>query len=254
MPLVANEIQFSGLIVSDNQKTIASKYSGFIQSVYVQEGSFVKKSDPLLKIDSQELQTQKRDTQLSIQKKQLQLNTLQLEFKKTSADYSRYKKLFEKEMISKTGFEELTLKKESLENSIQMLNKERLQLNKELERINKEFKYLDIKAPNSGMIIKKAINEGELTSPAQALLTLCDINDLVIYLDVGESQLRTFELKKSVDITIEALNFQTKAEVVAILPNVDPNFGNFKVKLSLIKNEQSSMNILPGMYATVNVK
>lgn len=244
----ANEIQFSGLIVSDNQKTISSKYSGFVQTVYVKEGSIVKKDEPLLQIDSQELQTRKREIQLSVQQNQLQLNSLQLEYKKTAADHNRYEKLFEKEMISKSRFEELTLKKETLENNLKITKKETLQLKKELERINKEFKYLDIKAPNSGLIIKKDINEGELTSPAKSLLTLCDVNDLVIYLDVGESQLKAFKMNSFVDVTIESIVVKTKAKVEAILPNIDPTFGNFRVKLAL---EKSDTNILPGMYAVI---
>ncbi len=247
----AEELTLSGLIQSDNQKQISSKYSGFVEKVYVQEGNRVKKGDNLLKIDSKELQTSKAQLLLSISQARLNYNTLKYEYLKTEKDYKRYKELIKKEMISKSSFEEVELKEQRLKNSLEISKKEINQLQEQLQKINKEFTYLNIKASSNALVIEKNINEGELTSISKPLLTLCDIEDLVVYLDVGESHLRRFVASKEVAVFIESLDLLIKGKIEAILPNVDPSSGNFRVKIALEKSEQL---ILPGMYAQVSIK
>ncbi len=249
--LAGQELTLSGLIQSDNQKTVASKYNGFVEKVYVQEGDFIKKGDRLLKIDSQELETTKSQLLLSISQTRLNYNTLQHEYLKIKKDYERYKKLFEKQMVSKTFFEEVSLKKQRLENSLMISQKEISQLQSQLEKINKEFSYLDITASTNALVIKKSISEGELTTVSKPLLTLCDIKDLVIYLDVGESHLKQFHTAKELTVFVESMGVSLGAKLEAILPNVDPTSGNFRVKIALNKTEHQ---ILPGMYAQVLVK
>ena len=49
-------MELSGTVISDNEKIITSRYMGFIESVKVKEGDFVKKGQVLYKIDSSNIE------------------------------------------------------------------------------------------------------------------------------------------------------------------------------------------------------
>ena len=50
--LLANQIELSGTVISDNEKIITSRNMGYIKEVYVNEGSNVKKGDILYEMDA----------------------------------------------------------------------------------------------------------------------------------------------------------------------------------------------------------
>lgn len=236
LTLNAQKLELSSFIVSDNQTTISSKYNGYIEKVFVKEGDIVKKGEMLLKIDSKEITSMKSQILLSIE-------MAKNEYNKANDDYIRYKELFEKELISKTNFEKIELKKENL-------YKQLAQLKDKLSEIEKQFKYLNIKAPTNAMVISKKINEGELAVATTPLMTIVDIDNLVIYLDVAESDLKYFRNKKDVLVSIDSLNIDINAKIIAILPSVDVN-NSFKVKIGFKSNNK---DILPGMYAKVTIE
>jgi membrane fusion protein, multidrug efflux system len=248
--LYAEPLELSSFVVSDNQKTVSSKYNGYVEAIYVNEGDYVKKGTPLLKIDSREMSTNRSQTKLAIEQARLTYNINKSDLEKATFDYNRYKKLYEKKLIAKSQFEQVELKKENLKKNLQISKKSIIQNEDKLKEINKQFKYLNIKATSDGLIIRKSINEGELATPGAHLLTVSDVENLSVYLDVAESDLAKFRGKKELDIYIESLNITQKAKVVAILPSVDSN-NSFRVKLSFKRSDE---RVLPGMYAKVRVE
>ncbi|ADG92470.1 secretion protein HlyD family protein [Arcobacter nitrofigilis DSM 7299] len=251
MNLYAEPLELSSFIVSNNQKTISSKYNGYIEKFYINEGDYVKKGKLLLKIDSKEMSTLKSQTILSIEQAKLNFNIIKSDLGKATIDFDRYKRLFEKQLISKSDFENFQLKKSNLEKNLQIAKKSIKQSEDKLQEINKNLKYLNIRASSDGLIIKKNINEGELATAGTPLLTISDVDNLNLYLDVAESDLSKFREKENLDIYIESLNINQKAKVVAILPSVDSGTNSFRVKLSFKRTDN---RVLPGMYAKVRVE
>ena len=67
MTNIANAIELSGTVISDNEKIITSRYMGFIKSVHVNEGDFVKKGELLYKIDSSSIDSMKKEASYNLQ-------------------------------------------------------------------------------------------------------------------------------------------------------------------------------------------
>ncbi|RXJ84553.1 efflux RND transporter periplasmic adaptor subunit [Arcobacter sp. CECT 8985] len=249
--LYAQPLELSSFIVSNNQKTISSKYNGYIEKLYINEGDYVKKGKLLLKIDSKEMSTLKSQTILSIAQAKLNFNIVKSDLDKATIDFDRYKRLFEKQLISKSDFEKFELKKNNLKRNLEIAKKSIKQSRDKLQEINKNLKYLNIRASSDGLIIKRYINEGELATAGAPLLTISDVDNLNLYLDVAESDLSKFRKKENLNIYIESLNINQKAKVVAILPSVDSGTNSFRVKLSFKRTDK---RVLPGMYAKVRVE
>lgn len=232
--LLANQIELSGTVISDNEKIITSRNMGYIKEVYVNEGSNVKKGDILYEIDSSNIDSNKKEVLLN-------LEILKNQAKNIEVNYNRYKRLQEQDLVSKYDVEQLELNLMNTKNMISITNAK-------LKEVDTQYDYLKIKAPNDGLIIKKSIKAGEMAMPSIPALILTDLSNLLIKTDISETNLNSIKIGQSVDIEIASQNFKTKGVVEAIIPNTNTMTHSFVLKISFNKE---NFNIYPGMYSKI---
>ena len=235
--LVAETLTLSGSVISDNQKMITSRFMGFVTEVKASEGDYVNKGDLLYTIDSREIDSAKEQAQLGLQMYQNQANNVLL-------NLARHKRLFKLDMVAKYKVEELELANKNMQDMIS-ISKARL------AQVNNQYRYLRIKAPNSGVIVAKNIKVGEMAMPGMPAIILSDLSNLKISAEISESNLGRVKHGTKVVVKIPSLKVKTIGTVSAIIPNSNPMTHTFKIKISFKTNNKS---VYPGMYATVNVK
>ena len=235
--LIAESITLSGSVISDNQKMITSRFMGFVTQVRVSEGDYVKKGQVLYTIDSREIDSAKRQAELSLQMYQNQYNNVEL-------NLMRYKRLFKQDMVAKYEVENLELAEK---NMLDMINIAKARLSE----VKNQYHYLNIKAPNSGVIVAKNIKVGEMAMPGMPAIVLSDLTNLKISAEIAESNLGFIKHGTKVVVYIPSLSIKTIGTVSAIIPSSNPMTHTFKIKVSF-KNTNAS--VYPGMYATVDVK
>ena len=235
--LSLNALELSGTVISDNEKIITSRYMGFIKKVYINEGDFVKKGQLLYEIDSSSIDSKNREAQLNLQIQQNNLNNV-----KTNLD--RYRRLYAKDLVPKYDVEQLELKLQNIKSMISIAKAK-------LKEVNYQYNYLEIKAPNNGLVIKKSIKEGEMAMPSSPAIILSDLNSLKIKTNVSESNLGKIKIGQEANINIESIALQTKGRVASIIPNVQDMTHSFVLKLSF---DTKQRQIYPGMYAKINLK
>lgn len=234
--LIAESIILSGSVISDNQKMITSRFMGFVTDVYVNEGEKVKRNQTLYKIDSREIDSAKRQAELSLQMYENQYSNVKI-------NLDRHKRLLEKDMVSKYEVENLELAEKNLRDMMSIA-KARLQ------EVKNQYRYLNIKAPNSGVVVAKNIKVGEMAMPGMPAIILSDLSDLKISAEIPESNLAQISHGKKVIVFIPSLNVKTVGKVTAIIPNSNPMTHTFKIKISFKTNNKS---VYPGMYATISI-
>ena len=232
-----NALELSGTVISDNQKIITSRYMGFIKDVFVSEGDFVKKGQLLYKIDSSNIDSNKKEAQLNLLIQQNNLNNIKI-------NYQRYKSLYEKDLVPKYDLEQLELKLKNIKNMIAIAKAK-------LKEVNYQYKYLEILAPNDGLIIKKNIKSGEMAMPSSPAMLLSDLNSLKIKTNINENNLSKIEIGQEAEIFIDSIGLKTKGKVASIIPNVQNITHSFVVKISF---DSQNKNIYPGMYSKINLE
>ncbi len=235
--LLAENITLSGSVISDNQKMITSRFMGFVTNVFVSEGEKVKKNQTLYTIDSREIDSAKRQAELSLQMYQNQYTNVKI-------NLDRHIRLLAKDMVSKYEVENLELAAKNLKDMMSIA-KARLQ------EVENQYNYLNIKAPNNGVVVAKNIKVGEMAMPGMPAVILSDLSDLKISAEIAESNLALISHGKKVTVEIPSLHVKTIGTVTAIIPNSNPMTHTFKIKVSFKTNNKS---VYPGMYATVNIK
>ena len=234
--LIAETLTLSGSVISDNQKMITSRFMGFVTNVNVNEGEKVKKDQVLYTIDSREIDSAKRQSELSLQMYQNQYTNVKL-------NLDRYKRLLEKDMVSKYEVENMELAALNLQDMINIA-KARLQ------EVQNQYRYLNIKAPNNGVVVAKNIKVGEMAMPGMPAIILSDLSDLKISTEIAESNLALISHGKKVTLEIPSIGVKTIGTISAIIPNSNPMTHTFKIKISFKTNNKS---VYPGMYATVKI-
>ena len=235
--LIAETITLSGSVISDNQKMITSRFMGFVTQVTVSDGDYVKKGQILYTIDSREIDSAKRQAELSLQMYQNQYNNVKL-------NLMRYKRLLEKDMVAKYEVENLELAEKNMKDMISIAKAR-------LSEVKNQYHYLNIKAPNNGVVVAKNIKVGEMAMPGMPAIVLSDLTNLKISAEISESNLKFIKHGTKVTVKIPSLNIKTMGKVSAIIPSSNPMTHTFKIKVSF-KNKNAS--VYPGMYATVDIE
>jgi len=234
--LSAQDIELSGTVISDNEKFITSRFMGFVKELHVSEGSMVKKGELLYKIDTTDIDAKKRQASL-------QVSMYKTQFEIVRRNYERFQRLYKKGLVSKSQVEELEMNYANLNDMISVAKAQ-------LTEVNNQYKYLEIKAPNSGVITRKMVKVGEMAMPGMPALVLTDLSDIKIKAEISESNL--FKIKRGdvVDVEIPSLKYNVKGNIDSIIPSSNPMTHTFMIKISFKSNEY----VYPGMYAKVIVK
>lgn len=231
--LFARQLDLSATVISDNEKIISSRFMGFIKKIHVSEGDIVKKGSLLYEIDSIEIDSKKEQAKLNIDIYKNQFDNVKL-------NYERYKRLFEKGLVSKFDLEQLELKYSTLQSTLKIADAR-------LKEIENQYKYLKIKSPNNAMVIKKSIKEGEMSIPGVPSIILTDLSNLKIKTEISESDLKNIKKGMEVSVIVDSIGYESKGKIDSIIPNTNSMTHTFILKISFKKDE----NILPGMYAKV---
>ncbi len=213
-------LSLSGSVISDNQKMLASRNMGYVKKMLVSEGDFVKKGQLLYVIDPTETNAAE------------QMNKNQLD--NTLANLARYERLYKKDMVSRYDLENMRL---AAKNQKEMLKISRGQDD-----------YLNVRAPNDGIVVAKKINQGEMIAPGMPTIILTDLSKLRIVVEVSESSLRHIKKGKVVKVEIPSVGVKTTGSISSIIPASNPMTHKFTIK---IKFDKGDVQIYPGMYAKV---
>jgi RND family efflux transporter MFP subunit len=234
--LMAETLTLSGSVISDNQKMITSRFMGFVTQVRASEGERVKRGAILYTIDSREIDSAKRQAELSLQMYENQYTNVKI-------NLDRHRRLLEQDMVSRYEVENLELAEKNLHDMISIA-KARLQ------EVHNQYRYLNIKAPNDGVVVAKNIKVGEMAMPGMPAIILSDLSDLKISAEIAESNLSQITHGKKVQVAIPSLGINTIGKISAIIPNSNPMTHTFKIKVSF---KTLNKSVYPGMYATVSI-
>ena len=234
--LMAEALTLSGSVISDNQKMITSRFMGFVTSVNVSDGEKVKRGQILYSIDSREIDSAKRQAELSLQMYENQFTNVNL-------NLERYKRLLKKDMVSKYEVENLELAAKNLQDMISIAQAR-------VKEVENQYRYLNVKAPNNGVIVSQNIKVGEMAMPGVPAIVLSDLTDLKISAEIAENDMQLIHHGKKVVVEIPSLGVKTVGKVTAIIPNSNPMTHTFKIKISF---KTLNKSVYPGMYATVDI-
>ena len=110
----------------------------------------------------------------------------------------------------------------------------------------------ELKAPMSGIVIEKNVNEGSYIQTGQPLFKIVDLGKLWLFLDAYESDLPWLRYGQGVDFSVEAWPGESFTGTVAFIePEVDRRTRTVSIRVN-VPNEDRRLK--PGMFARGTVE
>lgn len=250
MSLHATSLTLSGSVISENQKSLSSRYMGYVKSVNVNEGDVVKKGTLLYSIDSKEVDTALEQSDLAIAQAELSLSTVENQYANSKLNLERYQRLLAKDMVSKYEVENLELATTNLKVTVEIARKQVASAKQKRQEVQNQYQYLKIKAPNDSVVIEKHIKEGEMALSGVTTLVLADLSALKVTTEIAESYLGSVKVGDIARVEVPSIGCISEGKIEAIIPSSNPMAHTFKMKLSFTCKDAKAY---PGMYAVVSV-
>lgn len=244
--LFALNITITGTVVSYNQKMIGPRYMGYVKKIYYDIGDRVKRGDTLFEMESAEFDILKEQANLFLEQTKVMINAY-----RTRLDFIKKQKriLQKKGIVNSDELDNLDGAAENVEASIESAQVLVKNASEKVRQISTISGYLEVKAPNDGIIVKKRIRVGDMVSPGMLGMVIVDLDHLQIEAEIGESDMKYLHKYKDVAISIPSINYKTKGYIKAIVPSANPMTHTFKI---IVNFKKDNNKIFPGMYAKLN--
>jgi len=218
-------VHASGILSSSAEQRLSFKIGGIIRKIYVDEGDVVRPGQLLAVLDKTEIDAQVNQAQQGLAKSERDLARVQSLYKDSSAT-------LELVQNATTGRD---LAKETVR----------------IATFNQQ--YAEIRATRGGKIIKKLMNDGEITGPGTPVFVLFETgnNDWVVKINVSDRDWARINLNMPAKVTMDAYPDVTfNGKVSDLAPAADPSNGLYPVE---IKITPQGKRFAPGLFSQVDI-
>ncbi len=253
---VMTDFNASGYVVAQQKAAVASKGTGRIVYLGVQEGSRVKEGDVIARLDNDDLKAEKAqiDAQLGVSK--ADLVRAETETATSERNYKRLSELWEKKAVSQVDYENAMDRFFKAKAAVDSAKAAIRALEASSRRSAVLIEYTVIRAPFNGVVLTKDADVGEVVAPfgsatnaKAAVVTMADLSSLMVQADVAESFLNKVKLDQPCEIQLDAVpNTRFPGRVHMIVPTADRTRGTVMVK---VRFDNLDSRILPEMSSKV---
>jgi len=244
----------SGYVVAQRKAAVASKGTGRIVYLGVQEGSRVKEGDVLARLDSDDLKAEKAQLEAQLVVAKFDLTRAETELGTAEANFKRLKELLGKKAASQVDLENAQDRFLKAKAAIDSARANIKSVQASIQRESVLIEYTIIRAPFDGVVLTKDAEVGEVVAPfgsatnaKAAVVSMADLSSLMVQADVGESFLSKVQIDQPCEIQLDAIpHTRFAGRVHMIVPTADRMRGTVMVK---VRFEELDPRILPEMSA-----
>jgi len=218
---IRNVFTISGWVESESMVTILPKITGSLMELNVDMGDLVEQGQLIGVVDSEVYNLQLRQAEAAY-----------LAYKST---YERIKKLYESGATSRQSYDEVKAQYDATK--------------AQYELAQLQYSYTDIISPVHGVVLVKHTSVGSLVAPQVPLVTIGDLDRLVVNAKIPESYYYFFQEKQKkmkIEANIPALrNNDFSARITKLSPYISPETKNFE---TVCEFTGDTSYIRPGMF------
>jgi HlyD family secretion protein len=240
---ISNTVTATGTIEAIKTVNVGTQVSGILQHVYVDFNDNVKQGQLLARLDETSLQAQLDQSQSAVNQAQAQLNFQE-------ATYNRLKVLYDKKLIAQADFDQAVFNFENSKGSLSNAKSA-------LARAKVNLDYATITSPIDGVVLNRAVEEGQTVAASFNTPTLFTIvNDLTrmeVQTSVDEADIGKVNKDQRVEFTVDAypdMKFEGTVSEVRLQPVTTNNVVTYVVILSAPNPDKK---LMPGMTASATI-
>ncbi len=234
---VKQSLSYNGDIKAEFQVKVFSKIPDRIEQIFVEEGDFVKKGQPIAKILATTIEQRVRQAKAALVAAKAQEANLLVELE-------RARRLYKENAMSKQQYDAIHTQYESAQAQGE-------QAQAALTSAKSQLDDATISAPISGIIGKRNYEAGDMANPSMPLVTIVQMDRVKIIFDATEKDLGKLAVGQEAKVMVRSYADQAfHGKVTKISPVLDPMTRMAEIEV-LIDNADKKLK--PGMYAQVEV-
>jgi len=238
---ISNTVTATGTIEPVKQVEVGTQVSGVIQKIYVDFNSIVKKGQLLAELDKTPLLAQ-----LATAKADLESASSALVYQE--ANYVRLKVLFDKKAISETDYEMALYQYSNAKANY-------ARSGSEVDRAKTNLGYAAIYSPIDGVVLNRAVDEGQTVAASfntPTLFTIAqDLTKMQVVANVDEADIGQVQEGQKVKFTVDAYpddEFEGSVKQVRLLATTTSNVVTYSV---VIDAPNPELKLKPGLTASI---
>lgn len=230
-----NNRPFSGEVRARFETTLSFRVPGKLTGRLVDVGEQVHKGQLLARLDP-------GDYRLAVQNIKAQLISAKADRDYSKDDLSRYRELFDQNIISKPELDRRHTLYITAQQKVEALEAQ-------LGQTDNQLAYTDLLADRDGVVTALEIETGQVVTPGQPVIKLAQLDEKEIHIDIPEH--RVAELKPHQDVIVTLWSDSDKpikARIREIAAAADPVSRTYRAKATLLEGRDEARL---GMTATV---
>lgn len=240
---IMNSITATGTIEPVTSVTVGTQVSGIVSKLFVDYNSVVKKGQVIAELDKTNLMSQ-------LNTAKTQLSTAQSQLNYQTANYKRYKTLFEKGLVAADDFDNAKL-------SYTQAKEQVASAKEEVQRAQTNLGYATITSPIDGVVLSKSVEEGQTVAASFStpeLFTIAqDLTNMQVVADVDEADIGDVKEGERVTFTVDAYpddTFEGEVKQVRQEATTTNNVVTYEVVISA---PNADLKLKPGLTANVTI-
>ena len=240
---IMNSITATGTIEPVTSVTVGTQVSGIVSKLFVDYNSVVKKGQVIAELDKTNLMSQLNTAKTQLATAQSQLNY-------QTANYKRYKTLFEKGLVAADDFDNAKL-------SYTQAKEQVASAQEEVQCAQTNLGYATITSPIDGVVLSKSVEEGQTVAASFStpeLFTIAqDLTNMQVVADVDEADIGDVKEGERVTFTVDAYpddTFEGEVKQVRQEATTTNNVVTYEVVISA---PNADLKLKPGLTANVTI-
>jgi len=244
----------SGYVVARRQATVASKVTGRLVEVTVEEGMTVKEGQILARLDDANVRHALALAEARVTAAESTLNEIQVRLREAELDLGRARDLAAAGVASRQSLDAAQASRDSFAARLAATRDDVTVAEREVALRRQDVEDTLIRAPFDGVATSKNAQPGEIVSPVSAgggftrtgIGTIVDMSSLEIEVDVNEAFIQRVRRDQPVLAALQAYpEWKIPAHVITTVPAADRQKATVKVRIAF--NELGDPRILPDM-------
>jgi RND family efflux transporter MFP subunit len=244
----------SGYVVAQRKAAVASKITGQLVSLSVEEGSRIKKGQVIAQLESKDVDAARDQAKANLKAARYDLDQAKAELEDATLSFNRNKNLVSNEFISRAEYDSSEARYKKAIAAVEAAEAAVTANTAALKGANVAVEYTLIYAPFDAVVLTKNADIGDIVTPIgaaanakAAVVTIADMNSLQVEVDVSESNIHQVKVGQPCEIQLDALpDSRFRGEVHMIVPTADRTKATVLVKIRFIDKDN---RILPEMSA-----
>lgn len=240
---ISNVVTATGTVEPITLVEVGTQVSGIIDKLYADYNDVVKAGQLIAEMDRVNLQAE-------LESAQAQLAGSKTEFEYQQKNYARSRVLYEKKLISDSDYETATYTYEKAKNAYD-------QSKASMVKVRRNLEYATITSPIDGVVINRAVEEGQTVAAGfetPTLFTIAkDLTQMQVVADVDEADIGQVKEGQRVTFKVDAFAndiFEGEVTQVRLEATTESNVVTYEVVINAPNKE---LKLKPGLTANVTI-